>query len=82
MNKTFKTEAKLLVKEKMKDTNGKDFLILTFENIERKVVVFPTKMENRWDQLIVNENYKLTIAKQNKDKREKDFLIGFKVIIN
>ncbi|WNE41624.1 MAG: hypothetical protein AM1032_000364 [Mycoplasmataceae bacterium] len=81
MNKPFKTEAKLLVKEEMKDINNKDFLILTFENIERKVVVFPTKMESRWDQLIVNENYKLTIARQNKNKREKDFLIGFKVII-
>lgn len=79
MNKTFKTEAKLLVKEKMKDVNGKDFLILNFENIERKVVVFPTKMETRWDQLIINENYKLTISKQNKNKHDKDFLIGFKI---
>jgi len=35
-------------------------------------------MEAKWDELVINEIYKLAIVKQDEAKYEKDLLIGFK----
>jgi len=64
----------------LKDVNGLDHLILAFENLEKKVVVFPNRFKERWEQLNVGEKYSIKYFEQESENpnHDKFILLGFK----
>jgi hypothetical protein len=72
-----KTKETLINKEILKDVNNNDHLILTFENLKRKLIIFPKSLKNRWNELEEGKKYKIMFAIQTDGKHEKDILLNF-----